>query len=57
MLHMKLISQFLLGGAGAFFLGMMIYLIYAMDHPLRGVVSVSPNAFSSVYEEVMKWDQ
>jgi len=57
MLHMKLISQFLLGGAGAFFLGMMIFLIYAMDRPLRGVVSVTPDAFNSVYQEVMKWDQ
>jgi len=57
MLHMKLISQFLLGGAGAFFLGLMIFLIYAMDRPLRGVVSVSPNAFNTVYQEVMKWDQ
>jgi len=57
MLHMKLVSQFLLGGAGAFFLGLMIFLIYAMDRPLRGVVSVSSSAFSSVYQEVMKWDQ
>jgi hypothetical protein len=35
----------------------MIFLIYAMDHPLRGAVSVSPGAFSSVYDLVMKWDE
>jgi len=57
MLHMRLISQFLLGGITAFFLGAMIFLIYAMDHPLRGVVGVSPDSFNSVYEEVMKWDE
>jgi hypothetical protein len=34
----------------------MIFLIYAMDNPLRGAVSVSPEAFDSVYDLVMKWD-
>lgn len=57
MLHMELKSQIVLGGITAFGLSIMIFLIYAMDHPLRGVVSVSPNAFSSVYELVMKWDE
>jgi len=31
-------------------------LIVAMDRPLRGAVSVRPDAFQSVYEKVMKWD-
>lgn len=57
MLHMRLVAQFLLGGISAVFLGAMIYLIYAMDRPLRGVVSVSPDPFDSVYEAVMKWDE
>jgi hypothetical protein len=57
LLHMNLISQIMLGAITAFGLGVMIFLIYAMDHPLRGAVSVSPGAFSSVYDLVMKWDE
>jgi hypothetical protein len=57
MLHMELKSQIVLGGVTAFFLGIMIFLIYAMDRPLQGAVSVSPALFSSVYDQVMKWDE
>jgi hypothetical protein len=57
MLHMDRRSQLLLSAAAAFFLGLMIFLIYAMDHPLRGAVSLAPEGFESVYELVMKWDE
>jgi hypothetical protein len=57
MLHMELVSQIMLGGITAFFLGIMIFLIYAMDHPLQGAVSVPPDSFKSVYDLVMKWDE
>jgi hypothetical protein len=30
----------------------MTFLIYAMDHPLQGAVSVSPEPFETVYEQV-----
>jgi hypothetical protein len=56
MLHMKLISQILLGGVTALFLGIMLFLIFAMDRPLRGAVSVAADSFQSVYEQAMKWD-
>jgi hypothetical protein len=56
MLHMKLMSQILLGSVTALFLGIMLFLIFAMDRPLRGAVSVTPESFQSVYEQVMKWD-
>jgi hypothetical protein len=56
MLHMDLKSQILLSGITAFFLGIMIFLIFSMDRPLEGVVSVSPGPFGSVYDMVMKWD-
>jgi len=56
MLHMNLTSQILLGGVTALFLGIMLFLIFAMDRPLRGAVSVSPAPFQSVYNQVMKWD-
>ncbi|MBV9198134.1 MAG: DUF4239 domain-containing protein [Alphaproteobacteria bacterium] len=57
MLHMELVPQIMLGGITAFFLGIMIFLIYAMDHPLQGAVSVPPDSFRSVYDLVMKWDE
>jgi hypothetical protein len=56
MLHMKLRTQFLLGGVTALGIGILIFLIYAMDRPLQGAVSVSPEAYVSVYDSVMKWD-
>jgi hypothetical protein len=56
MLHMELVSQIILGGITAFFLGIMIFLIYAMDRPLQGAVSIPPDSFTSVYDLVMRWD-
>jgi hypothetical protein len=57
MLHMEWKSQLLLSAAAAFFLGLMIFLIYSMDRPLRGAVSLDPHPFESVYDLVMKWDE
>ncbi|HEY2532556.1 MAG TPA: hypothetical protein VGJ20_32255 [Xanthobacteraceae bacterium] len=57
MLHMNFISQFLLGGVTALFLGIMIFLIYSLDRPLEGAVSISPDSFTTVYDQVMKWDE
>lgn len=45
MFDMRMISQLLLGGMLAFFMGAMIFLIAAMDNPYRGEVSVSSDAF------------
>jgi TRAP transporter TAXI family solute receptor len=56
MLHMDLMPQVLLGGITAVFLGIMIFLIYAMDHPLQKAVGVGPDAFQSVYDLDMKWE-
>jgi TRAP transporter TAXI family solute receptor len=56
MLHMDLMPQVLLGGITAVFLGVMMFLIYAMDHPLQGAVSVGPDAFESAYDLEMKWE-
>ena len=57
MLHMNFVSQFLLGGITALFLGFMIFLIYSLDRPLQGAISVTPDAFQTVYDQVMKWDE
>jgi hypothetical protein len=57
MLYIELVPQVILGGITAFFLGIMVFLIYAMDHPLQGAVSITPDPFRSVYDLVMKWDE
>ncbi len=57
MLHLEFVPQFILGGVTAFFLGIMTFLIYAMDHPLQGAVSVDPGPYQAVYDLVMKWDE
>jgi hypothetical protein len=57
MLHMHFGSQFLLGGITALFLGFLIFLIYSLDRPLQGAISVTPDAFKTVYDQVMKWDE
>jgi len=45
MFDMRIITQLILGGMLAFFMGTMIFLIAAMDNPHRGEVSVSSDAF------------
>jgi Protein of unknown function (DUF4239) len=57
MLHMEFAPQILLGCLTALFLGVMTFLIYAMDHPLQGAVSVGPEPYQSVFDFVMKWDE
>ncbi len=54
MFEMRFISQLALGGLLAFFLGTMIFLIAAMDNPLRGEVSVSPDPFENVYKYMIE---
>jgi hypothetical protein len=56
LLDAKLRVQLILGGIVSFFLGVMIFLIIAMDRPTRGQISVSVDAYESVYENVMRWD-
>jgi hypothetical protein len=56
MLQIELLPQILFGAITALFLGMMIFLIFAMDHPLQGAVSVGPDAFQSTLDMVMQWD-
>lgn len=54
MFEMKFITQMVLGGLIAFFLGTVIFLIAAMDNPFRGEVSVSPEAFETAHRIMME---
>ena len=35
-------------------LGLMIFLLGALDCPFRGELSIGPEAFEAVYEQLMK---
>jgi hypothetical protein len=52
--HLRLGAHLLLGGVISFFLATMISLIALMDHPFRGEVGVSSEAFQLVYDQLMK---
>jgi hypothetical protein len=54
MLNMEIHVHVLLGSALAVFLGMMIFLIAAMDNPFRGEVSIGPDPIKLVYETLMQ---
>lgn len=51
---MRLGPHLLVGGVLSFFLATMISLIALMDHPFRGEVGVSPEAFELIYNQLMK---
>ena len=48
MLHMEIHVHVILGGMLSLFLGIVIFLIAALDNPFRGEVSVGPDAFQLV---------
>jgi hypothetical protein len=51
---MRFITHLLLGGLLAAYLGTMIFLIAAMDHPFRGEVSVTPEPFEALYKHMVE---
>jgi len=53
MLDMEIHVHLILGGALSLFLGLVIFLIAAMDNPFRGEVSVTPDPIRQVYETLM----
>ena len=57
LLDMRLTLHMILGGIISFFLGVMIFLISAMDRPLQGRVSVPADAYKMMYDHVMQWDE
>lgn len=57
LLDARLRVHLFLGGIVSFFLGMMIFLVLAMDRPTRGEVSVATDAYQRVYDFVMRWDE
>ena len=54
MLYMEIHLHLILGGILSLFLGLMIFLVAALDNPFRGAVSVGPDDFQLVYDSFMK---
>jgi hypothetical protein len=52
--NLRLGTHLLLGGLISFFTGTMICLIALLDHPFRGEVGVSPQAFELIYSQMMQ---
>lgn len=53
MLDMRLIPHLMLSGVLAFFLSTVICLIFVMDKPFRGEISVGPDAYKAVYDRML----
>ena len=49
---MRFLTQLILGGILAAYLGMMMHLIFDMNQPFRGDVSVSAEPFEMLYERM-----
>jgi hypothetical protein len=54
MLDMQRHSHIILSAMVGGFLGLVIFLVAAMDYPFRGAVSVGPDSFEFVYDTVMR---
>lgn len=52
MLDMKLIPHLLLSGVLVFFLSTVICLIFVMDKPFRGEISIGPDAYQAIYKRM-----
>ncbi len=50
--EMRFITQLVLGGILAAYLGLMMFLIFDMSQPFRGDVSISPEAFESLFQRM-----
>ena len=57
LLDMKFFTHLILGGLISFFLGVMIFLLIAMDQPLRGAVAIPSTTYELAYRVVMEPDE
>jgi hypothetical protein len=51
--RMKLDIHLVIGGTLSFFVGVLIFMVAAMDYPFRGEVSIGPEAFELIYSGLM----
>jgi hypothetical protein len=56
-LKMPPMRQFVLGTISAFFLGVILFVIVALDDPLRGESGLDPDPLQVLWDRVMVWDE
>jgi hypothetical protein len=57
MLRMRFFQQFILGTITAFFLGVILFVIVALDDPLRGGSGLDPGPLQILWDRTMVWDE
>ena len=57
MLRMRPLQQFFLGTISAFFLGVILFVIIALDDPLRGESGLDPDPLILLWDRTMVWDE
>lgn len=57
LLRMRPVRQFVLGTITAFFLGVILFVIVALDDPLRGEAAIQPDPLERLWQRVMIWDE
>lgn len=57
MLKIRPLPHLVLGGIASFFLGVMLFVILALDDPMRGPFGVRPDALEVVWRSQMRFDE
>ena len=57
LLKLKPIPHMILGGLSSFFLGVMLFVILALDDPMRGETGLEPEAMRFLWETRMAFDE
>lgn len=57
MLKLRPFPHLLLGGLTSFFLGVILFVIIALDDPLRGEAGLPPEAMLVLWDRLMVWDE
>jgi hypothetical protein len=57
MLRMRPLMQFVLGSITAFFLAVILFVIVALDDPLRGASGIGPGPLELLWDRTMVWDE
>lgn len=57
MLKIRPTPHLVLGGITSFFLGVMLFVVIALDDPLRGANAVTPRAFEALWDTRMAFDE
>ena len=57
MLKMRPVQHLVLSGITSFFLGVMLFVVIALDDPFRGANAVQPTAFQALWATTMIFDE